>query len=419
MSSTRRNSTMLAEPLLPTASAPAAAPSLAASRFRSSVVAVQAAPPPSHIERLRSFAGNLFATVRKTSVVVHGEVDEYRTVTIESLANNTQLLMMASAFFVIHMSVGCLWYTQLAGWTLLDAAYFSIVTITTVGYGDVTPMTQRDKLFTCAYILVGVFFIGTAVGVMVACAAELMQQRRKASHAHAVQADAAAAANAGASVPSSAGFHRGSLLRGFLRRLDDTLGLPDHYRSLLLSGLRICCWMSLGATFFVFVEDYDWTEALYFTTVSLATVGYGDYTPKTHTAKAFCCGFLLLGSVLMGAECFAIAQMPLTLRTKRLERRVLEQYGEDLQVEELLELCRNVAELGLCRHDRDASPQRRHLQSISRSDFTLQLLVHMGKLQEDDIVECLKAFDKLDATGDGVLNVRDVENRPKSSLSND
>ena len=88
-------------------------------------------------------------------------------------------------------------------------------------------------------------------------------------------------------------------------------------------------------------------------------------------------------------------------------------------MEELLELCRNVAELGLCRHDRDASPQRRHLQSISRSDFTLQLLVHMGKLQEDDIVECLKAFDKLDATGDGVLNVRDVENRPKSSLSND
>ena len=168
---------MLAEPLLPTSSAPAAAPSLAASRFRSSVVAVQAAAPPSHIERLRSFAGNLFATVRKTSVVVHGEVDEYRTVTIESLANNTQLLMMASAFFVIHMSVGCLWYTQLAGWTLLDAAYFSIVTITTVGYGDVAPMTQRDKLFTCAYILVGVFFIGTAVGVMVACAAELEKVR--------------------------------------------------------------------------------------------------------------------------------------------------------------------------------------------------------------------------------------------------
>ena len=51
--------------------------------------------------------------------------------------------------------------------------------------------------------------------------------------------------------------------------------------------------------------------------------------------------------------------------------------------------------------------------------MTFLVAAFVGKLQEDDIVECLKAFDKLDATGDGVLNVRDVENRPKSSLSND
>ena len=176
MSSTRRNSTMLAEPLLPTSSAPAAAPSLAASRFRRSVLAVEAAAPPSHVERLRSFAGNLFATVRKTSVVVHGEVDEYRTVTIKSLANNTQLLMMASAFFVIHMSVGCLWYTQLAGWTLLDAAYFSIVTITTVGYGDYTPRDDVARAFTSLYALFGTVLLARALGAI----ADIPLARRRA-----------------------------------------------------------------------------------------------------------------------------------------------------------------------------------------------------------------------------------------------
>ena len=358
--------------------------------------------------------------MRKTSVVVHGEVDEYRTMTIESLANNTQLLMMASAFFVIHMSIGCLWYTQLAGWTLLDAAYFSIVTITTVGYGDVTPMTQRDKLFTCAYILVGVFFIGTAVGVMVACAAELMQQRRKASHAHAVQADAAAAANAGTSVPSSAGFHRGSLLRGFLRRLDDTLGLPDHYRSLLLSGLRICCWMSLGATFFVFVEDYDWTEALYFTTVSLATVGYGDYTPKTQHGEGL---LLRLPAAGLGpdgrrvlrnrsdaadaADEAARAPRPRHSMARTSRWRSSSSYAATSPSSGSAATTETRA--------RSAATSRASRGRTSRCSCSST----WASCEEDDIVECLKAFDKLDATGDGVLNVRDVENRPKSSLSND
>jgi voltage-gated potassium channel len=42
------------------------------------------------------------------------------------------------------------------GWSWLDSAYFSTVTLATVGFGDLHPVTVVGKLFVMAYILVGV-----------------------------------------------------------------------------------------------------------------------------------------------------------------------------------------------------------------------------------------------------------------------
>ena len=41
----------------------------------------------------------------------------------------------------------------------IDCIYFTLVTLTTVGYGDYHPSTDWGKLFTCIYILFGVGFI--------------------------------------------------------------------------------------------------------------------------------------------------------------------------------------------------------------------------------------------------------------------
>ena len=47
-------------------------------------------------------------------------------------------------------------YWLVEGWSLLDAAYFSVVTIATVGYGDLTPKTAIGKIFTIGYIFAGI-----------------------------------------------------------------------------------------------------------------------------------------------------------------------------------------------------------------------------------------------------------------------
>ena len=45
----------------------------------------------------------------------------------------------------------------------LDSAYFSVVTIATVGYGDFAPKTALGKAFTIAYIFAGIGVFVAAV----------------------------------------------------------------------------------------------------------------------------------------------------------------------------------------------------------------------------------------------------------------
>ncbi|NJL81651.1 MAG: ion transporter [Richelia sp. SM2_1_7] len=51
--------------------------------------------------------------------------------------------------------------------TFVDAIYFSIVTMTTVGFGDVTPVTQIGRLLTVLMILTGIALIPWQVGDLI------------------------------------------------------------------------------------------------------------------------------------------------------------------------------------------------------------------------------------------------------------
>ena len=51
-------------------------------------------------------------------------------------------------------------FTQLEEWEPLTAAYYCVVTGTTIGYGDVTPKTDNGKLAAALYTLVAVNVVG-------------------------------------------------------------------------------------------------------------------------------------------------------------------------------------------------------------------------------------------------------------------
>lgn len=62
-------------------------------------------------------------------------------------------LLWVSGLIVI---IGTLCYHYIEGWSWIDAAYFSVITLTTIGYGDFSPQTTFGKVFTIFYILIGV-----------------------------------------------------------------------------------------------------------------------------------------------------------------------------------------------------------------------------------------------------------------------
>jgi voltage-gated potassium channel Kch len=75
-----------------------------------------------------------------------------------------QLVLALFSVNLLLVSLSSVIYVHLEGWDFTDALYFSVITISTVGYGDLTPVTAAGKLFTSGYIFVGTGFFFLAVG---------------------------------------------------------------------------------------------------------------------------------------------------------------------------------------------------------------------------------------------------------------
>jgi voltage-gated potassium channel len=81
-------------------------------------------------------------------------------------------------FFLVvaTLATGTLFYSRVEGWSVLDSLFFSVVTLTTVGYGDSVPATAAGKVFTILYIFVG---LGIILGFVNAVAERSMERRKE------------------------------------------------------------------------------------------------------------------------------------------------------------------------------------------------------------------------------------------------
>jgi voltage-gated potassium channel len=107
--------------------------------------------------------------------------------TLEQKYKLIQKELMAGAFALgFVFLIGTLWYWLVEGWSWEDAAYMTVITLATVGYGETNPLGSRGRLFTIALILMGVINIGYIVNRFTAAVIEgyfqegirLRQQRR-------------------------------------------------------------------------------------------------------------------------------------------------------------------------------------------------------------------------------------------------
>jgi voltage-gated potassium channel len=95
--------------------------------------------------------------------------------------------LVVSVFFTLL--AGTIFYSVQEGWSLVDALYFSVTTLTTVGLGDLSPTTTVGKLFTVVYIFTG---LGLIAGFVTTIGTETLSRRTRRQRNDAVQEDSEA-----------------------------------------------------------------------------------------------------------------------------------------------------------------------------------------------------------------------------------
>lgn len=60
-----------------------------------------------------------------------------------------------SVALVVMILSGTVFYSAVEQWSIVDSVYFCVMTLSTVGYGDLHPTSSTSKIFTIVYFVVG------------------------------------------------------------------------------------------------------------------------------------------------------------------------------------------------------------------------------------------------------------------------
>ena len=85
----------------------------------------------------------------------------------------------ARALLVVMAGIligGMVFYRLTEGWSWLDCLYFCVITLSTVGYGDMSPTMPATKMFTIVYIILGLSMFAPFLNLIVQARKEMYDQ---------------------------------------------------------------------------------------------------------------------------------------------------------------------------------------------------------------------------------------------------
>lgn len=176
---------------------------------------------------------------------------------------------------LVYVGIGIVAYSFVfERWCIIDSLYFTVVTFTTVGYGDLLPTTEVTKLFTSLYSLVGVSILGVALGVI---GSKVMEYKmRMASKADQVLEDTFMSLLNNSSADSR---------REILEQKEeedthhscDMTSTDDNNTNVLLVLLKtyapVFVVLLMGSFIIAWAEGWGWMTAIYYCTLTAVTVG--------------------------------------------------------------------------------------------------------------------------------------------------
>jgi len=289
-----------------------------------------------------------------------------------------------------------------------DTVYFVMVTVTTVGYGDISFKTNGDRLFGVLFILTGVVIVGVTLSTVIAKATMKAEEwahdvtvrmRKPCGDCHSSSSVSAATnARGEMSSPTSSSNPIHRLARKYeahrvkLRR--------DFFNCLLNLGVMFGVWTLVMMWF----ENWDWISALYFCVVTATSVGYGDVVPMKSVSKLVTVVFIFAAFFHMAHAFAMLYQLPISfIREGRLSQCML-RHGAGLKAEQLQTILKSkMRMLARCGRHPVEDPL-----SVSRAEFALMHLVFQQKITMDDLDHSFDVFDVLDSNNTDTLDWGDL-----------
>jgi hypothetical protein len=103
----------------------------------------------------------------------------------------------------------------------------------------------------------------------------------------------------------------------FVRTLGTLLKDPKFRSLLYLAALTL----AVGTVFYHTVEGWRWLDSFYFSVITLATVGYGDFAPKTDLGKIFTVIYIFTGLGILLSFVNPIGEYIVDRRFEKLEMK--------------------------------------------------------------------------------------------------
>ncbi|GBG24945.1 Two-pore potassium channel 3 [Hondaea fermentalgiana] len=261
--------------------------------------------------------------------------------------SSSRSIWITLAALFLHVILALLIGQLLEDWSALESAYFGVVTLTTVGYGDFAPKTPGGRFFTSFYILYGVGVLGWTISTLTVAIAHRLEKLRK-------------------------------------RSRQSTSRIP--YVAKLGFGVGFV--FLFGITYFCAVEGMTFIDSFYFTVVTLTTVGYGDVRLTSRRGLIFLVIYLAFGTVAM-AKLIGDA-IDAILEKERRRRR------EDI-------LRRRLSVTELFQADADASG------SLTEAEFIVFKFQQMGIVKPMDLRLVQNQFAALDRDGNGTVTLEEAK----------
>jgi voltage-gated potassium channel len=74
-------------------------------------------------------------------------------------------LRFSIAALISIIALGTFGYSMVEGWSLFDSLYMTVITLATVGFKEVQPLSPQGKLFTIVLIISGTGMIARLRGI--------------------------------------------------------------------------------------------------------------------------------------------------------------------------------------------------------------------------------------------------------------